>query len=142
MKYVAIIDSDELSEDAIHELTTKLNFMGEQGGIYRLDITSIKQAPDPVGEYVVGYDPKADITKERMKYCPLVEIVTCKDCIHRDKHGCRHGHPNCADNFWCRDGERREEIETEVEEGYGDGFPKDNEFWNSRITGNPDFCNG
>lgn len=34
------------------------------------------------------------------------------------------------------------EIETEVEEGYGDGFPKDNEFWNSRITGNPDFCNG
>lgn len=55
MKYVAIIDSDELTEDAIHELTTKLNFMGEQGGIYRLDITSIKQAPDPIDEYVVGY---------------------------------------------------------------------------------------
>lgn len=40
--------------------------------------------------------------------CPLVEIVTCKDCIHRDKYGCRHGHPNCKDNFWCADAERRE----------------------------------
>jgi len=52
------------------------------------------------------FDGKADI--ERHPNCPLTEIVTCKDCIHRDEYGCRHGHPNCKDNFWCADGERRE----------------------------------
>lgn len=45
---------------------------------------------------------------DRAEHCPLVEIVTCKDCIHRDKYGCRHGHPNCKDNFYCADAERRE----------------------------------
>ena len=43
----------------------------------------------------------------RASICPLVEIVTCKDCIHRDEYGCRHGHPNCKDNFYCADAERR-----------------------------------
>ena len=61
----------------------------------------------------------------RPKDCPLVEIVTCKDCKHRDKV-----HPSwlsnkkeevyfCTlqsdeycyeveDDFYCKDGERRE----------------------------------
>lgn len=47
-------------------------------------------------------------TVERYSNCPLAEIITCKDCIHRDEYGCRHGHPNCKDNFYCADGERRE----------------------------------
>lgn len=55
-----------------------------------------------------AYDTKTDTKKERAQDCPLVAIVTCKDCIHRDEYGCRHGHPNCKDNFYCRDGERRE----------------------------------
>lgn len=37
-----------------------------------------------------------------------VEIVTCKECIHRDEYGCRHGHPNCKDNFYCADAEIKE----------------------------------
>ena len=55
-----------------------------------------------------AYDQKTDTKKERAKNCPLVEIVTCKDCIHRDEYGCRHGHPNCKDNFYCADAERRD----------------------------------
>jgi len=51
-------------------------------------------------KYTYGNDIPSD--------CPLVAIVTCKDCIHRDEYGCRHGHPNCKDNFYCRDAERRE----------------------------------
>ena len=47
-------------------------------------------------------------TDIRVEGCPLVEIVTCKDCIHRDEYGCRHGHPNCKDNFYCADAKRRE----------------------------------
>ena len=55
MKYVAIIDSDdELSEDAIRDLKDSV-FVGDEKASYCFDITSIKQAPDPVGEYVVGY---------------------------------------------------------------------------------------
>lgn len=46
--------------------------------------------------------------EERASDCPLVEIITCKDCIHRDEYGCRHGHPNCKNNFYCADAERRE----------------------------------
>lgn len=71
MKYVAIIDSDELTEDAIHELTTKLNFMGEQGGIYRFDITSIKEAPEPIGDYEVGYFQ--DGYNQALEDCGVIE---------------------------------------------------------------------
>lgn len=33
------------------------------------------------------YEPKTDTTKERAKGCPLIEIVTCKDCKHYKYHG-------------------------------------------------------
>jgi hypothetical protein len=72
------------------------------------------------GEYgtcnIIG-KTKADATEERAENCPLVEIVTCKDCRHcfidEDGHGyhCEKSDteriPTCAD-FYCAHAERRE----------------------------------
>ena len=40
--------------------------------------------------------------------CPLVEIVTCKDCIHYDKElkECMVNNIQCNDDFYCADAER------------------------------------
>lgn len=53
--------------------------------------------------------------KERNYNCPLVEIVTCQNCIHKDPeyNKCDCGHDIIwqlpRDNNWyCADGERRE----------------------------------
>lgn len=64
-----------------------------------------------------AYDPKTDTKKERAKDCPLVEIVTCKDCRHcfidEDGHGyhCEKSDteriPTCTD-FYCENAERKE----------------------------------
>jgi hypothetical protein len=51
----------------------------------------------------------------RIRECPLVEIVNCKDCKHRDPEDkfCDCGHmikwssPR-EDDWYCADGERRE----------------------------------
>ena len=57
-----------------------------------------------------------DSPKSRADGCPLVEIVTCKDCkyfVDEDGHGyyCKKSDteriPTCAD-FYCIHGERRE----------------------------------
>ena len=54
MKYVAILDSDdELSEDAINELK-ETAFVGDEKTPYCFEITSIKEAPEKIGNYVVG----------------------------------------------------------------------------------------
>lgn len=71
------------------------------------------------GEYgvcqIIG-ETKMDMTEERAKNCPLVEIVTCKDCKYLcciegapkvlvcGKHNCQQ----VSKNFYCADGERRE----------------------------------
>ncbi len=55
MKYVSIIDSDELSEDALKELTTELRFISEQSIVYTFKITSIKETPEPVGDHIIGF---------------------------------------------------------------------------------------
>lgn len=55
MKYVAIIESDELSEDLVKEMTTRLGFDSEQGTIY-FEITSVKEAPEPMNNDMVGVD--------------------------------------------------------------------------------------
>ena len=55
------------------------------------------------------------LEQEPCEDCPLVEIVTCKDCKHRDPEDkfCDCGHaikwssPR-EDNFFCADAERRE----------------------------------
>lgn len=55
-----------------------------------------------------------DVLKEKASNCPLVEIITCKDCKHRDPEDkfCDCGHtikwrgPR-EDNFYCADGCRK-----------------------------------
>ena len=65
-------------------------------------------------KYIYGNDIPSD--------CPLVEIVTCKDCKHYKRielNSCdevitfceKHSDKNCrytSPNFYCADGERRE----------------------------------
>lgn len=54
---------------------------------------------------------------KRPKYCPLVEIVTCKDCIHWDKysvtrdplyHYCNMDDFNTKEDYFCALGKRKE----------------------------------
>ena len=50
--------------------------------------------------------------------CPLVEIVTCKDCRNYvkgalDEEICLKGHELINESFYCKDGERRESNATE-----------------------------
>ena len=40
--------------------------------------------------------------------CPLVEIVTCKDCKHRRGEVCRNYRHIINDDFYCKDGIRKE----------------------------------
>ena len=40
--------------------------------------------------------------------CPLIEIVTCKYCKHRAESTCLKYNIFVYDNFYCKDGKRRE----------------------------------
>ena len=47
------------------------------------------------------------------EHCPLIEIVTCKDCKHRfyeDMCGCIDILPGTEDDFFCPYGERRADV--------------------------------
>ncbi len=46
--------------------------------------------------------------EERLENCPLVEIVTCKYCKHRMESTCLKYKHFVNDDFYCKDGERRE----------------------------------
>ena len=50
----------------------------------------------------------ADATEERAKNCPLVEIVTCKDCKHNDEDTCYIDGLGVRDDYFCSSGERKE----------------------------------
>jgi len=75
---------------------------------------------DNDGWYSCDVNPEVVVSMDderRAKKCPLVEIVTCKDCKHLfhiedvpkvlvcGKHNCQQ----VSRNFYCADGERREE---------------------------------
>lgn len=45
---------------------------------------------------------------QKHSYCPLVEIVTCKDCKHNCKNICGVDGSRVTDNFHCAGGEREE----------------------------------
>lgn len=66
------------------------------------------------GACILGaYEPKTDTKKERANDCPLVEIITCKDCKNYvkgalDEEICLRGHELIHENFYCADAERRE----------------------------------
>jgi hypothetical protein len=79
---------------------------------------------DNDGWYSCDVNPMAitDIgCEKRAKNCPLVEIVTCKDCEHWEKllspqtptnkeyHFCPMADCYTSYDFFCKDGERREE---------------------------------
>jgi hypothetical protein len=54
MKYVVVIESDdELSEDAIKN-SEEILFLGDENAMYYCEITSIKEAPEKIGNYVIG----------------------------------------------------------------------------------------
>ena len=59
---------------------------------------------DITGNYISEIDGK----NKRADNCPLVEIITCKDCEHRMKAMCMENRHFVDDNFYCKDGERRE----------------------------------
>ena len=40
--------------------------------------------------------------------CPLVEIVTCKDCKHNDQDTCYIDGLGVRDDYFCSSGERKE----------------------------------
>lgn len=93
--------------------------------------------------------------KGRPADCPLVEIVTCKDCKHHEAilaaknidgskkvlHVCqRHGNI-VSEDYYCADGARKEEPRN-FDDTFVNGLPRSDEYFEERITGNPDFCNG
>ena len=63
------------------------------------------------GEYgtcnIIG-ETKADATEERAKNCPLVEIVTCKDCKHNYEDTCDIDGLGVRDDYFCSSAERNE----------------------------------
>ena len=87
--------------------------------------------------------------------CPLIDIVTCKDCNHHEAilaakntdgskkvlHICqRHGNI-VSEDYYCADGAREEEP-SNFDDTFVNGLPRSEEYFEERITGNPDFCNG
>ena len=63
---------------------------------------------DEYGDCNVMGETKADMTEERAGNCPLVEIVTCKDCKNEctEKNGEKFS--ETRPDFFCADGERGE----------------------------------
>lgn len=53
-----------------------------------------------------AYDPKTDTKKERAKNCPLVAIVTCKDCKHYNDGICNFYQRYIVNSdYYCADAE-------------------------------------
>lgn len=48
-----------------------------------------------------------DIFEEKPKDCPLIEIVTCKDCKHNYENTCDLDGYGINDDYFCRNGERK-----------------------------------
>lgn len=53
-------------------------------------------------------DDSDEYLDKRADDCPLVEIVTCKDCKHNCKNICGVDGSRVTDNFHCAGGEREE----------------------------------
>jgi hypothetical protein len=56
-------------------------------------------------EYIPGYSFFKD-ENEKPDFCPLAEIVTCKDCKHNRDGVCPNYRHFVDDNFYCADAER------------------------------------
>lgn len=49
----------------------------------------------------------ADIMEERPEDCPLVEVVTCKDCKYNCENVCDIDDAQVEDDYFCGGAERR-----------------------------------
>lgn len=80
--------------------------------------------------------------------CPLVEIVTCKDCKHNTENTCDLDGYSVHDDYFCSSGEKKSEKDgcyiylSGKDSNVVNGIPRSEEYFEERITGNPDFCNG
>jgi hypothetical protein len=54
------------------------------------------------------YTDFGDYQTKRNPSCPLVEIVTCKDCKFNDNNTCTIDGFGVADDYFCAGGKRRE----------------------------------
>lgn len=63
---------------------------------------------------IIG-ETKVDMTEERSKNCPLVEIVTCKDCKYyrNSLEHCTQWCMSTTDDFYCGFADMREVNEDE-----------------------------
>ncbi len=71
---------------------------------------SCSECPFKANDYVCGlldYAFSCNRFKERNYNCPLVEIVTCKDCKHNKNGVCPNYRHFVDDDFYCADAERR-----------------------------------
>jgi len=67
---------------------------------------------------IIGrHEEYGEYKTKRHPDCPLVEIITCKDCSHYTEYkaldgityvGCYKGHSNLSPDFYCADAERGE----------------------------------
>lgn len=48
--------------------------------------------------------------EERASDCPLIEIITCKDCRHKRGDVCRNYRHIISDDFYCADAEKEVEV--------------------------------
>lgn len=79
---------------------------------------SCSECPFKANDYVCGLLDCAfscNHFKERNYNCPLIEVITCKDCKHRDTRTEKDGFAYCQKKrmdtnkeHFCADGERRE----------------------------------
>jgi hypothetical protein len=56
---------------------------------------------DEYGDCNIMGEPKANMTEERAKNCPLVEIVTCEDCKFNDNNTCAIDGFEVEDDYFC-----------------------------------------
>lgn len=46
---------------------------------------------------------------KRNPYCPIEELIHCKDCKHHINSECEMwDYISTADDYWCKDGEKKE----------------------------------
>ena len=58
--------------------------------------------------WATKHEVKHCVKEKILDDCPLVEIVTCKDCKHNDEDTCYIDGLGVRDDYFCSSGERKE----------------------------------
>ena len=58
--------------------------------------------------WAAKHEVKHCVKEKILDDCPLVEIVTCKDCKHNDEGTCYIDGLGVRDDYFCSSGERNE----------------------------------